>query len=85
MNLLNKEPAVLIGVLFAAVLAVVQVLSGEGIIGTDIADTITKALDPTTGWALPIVIGIVTRFFVFSPAKAADLKAEVPPGYGPVR
>jgi len=84
-SVLNKEPAVLIGILFAAVLAVVQVLSGEGIIGADIADTISKALDPTTGWALPIIIGLVTRFFVFSPEKAAELKAEVPPGYGPVR
>lgn len=83
MNILKREPAVIIGIVAACVLAVVSTLQGEGIIRDDIAATIGQALDPTTGWALPIIIGIITRFFVFSPAKAAELKAEVPSGYVP--
>ena len=68
MNRIKREPAVVIGIIAAAILAAVQVAAGEGILGADIADTIGKALDPTTGWALPIIVGIITRFFV-SPAK----------------
>lgn len=69
MDRIKREPAVVIGILAAVALAVVQTLAGEGVIGADIADTIGKALDPTTGWALPIVVGIITRFFV-SPATS---------------
>lgn len=69
---LRHEPAVVIGVIAAAVLAAIQSLAGNGVIGADIADTISKALDPTTGWAIPIVLGIVTRFFV-SPAEKPGL------------
>ena len=83
MSILNREPAVIIGVVAACVLAVFQTLTAEGIVGADVADTVVKALDPTTGWALPIIIGIVTRFFVFSPAKAKELEAMVPEGYVP--
>lgn len=72
MSRIKREPAVVIGVIAACVLAVIQVLSGAGIIGVDIADTIAKALDPTTGWAIPIVIGVITRFFV-SPAERPGL------------
>lgn len=64
---LKREPAVVIGILFAAVLAVVQSLAGNGVIEPDIAATIGRALDPSSGWALPILAGIITRFFV-SPA-----------------
>lgn len=67
--ILKREPAVVIGIVAACTLAVIQTLAGEGIIGTDVADTIGKALDPTTGWALPIIVGIVTRFFVSPAAK----------------
>lgn len=64
---IKREPAVVIGILAAALLAAIQTAAGEGVVGQDIADTIVKALDPTTGWALPIIVGIITRFFV-SPA-----------------
>lgn len=67
-NRIRNEPAVVIGILAACVLAVVQTLAGEGVIGTDIADTIGRALDPSSGWVLPIIVGIITRFFV-SPAQ----------------
>lgn len=72
MTTIKREPAVVIGILAACVLAVVQTLSGQGVIGTDFADTIGKAIDPTTGWALPILVGIITRFFV-SPAEKPGL------------
>lgn len=65
---IKREPAVVIGILFAAVLAAIQSLAGNGVITADLASTIGRALDPQSGWALPIVAGIVTRFFV-SPAK----------------
>lgn len=60
----QREPAVWIGILFAVLLAVVQSLAGNGILGQDIADTIALAIDPTrNGWAIPIAVGIVTKFF----------------------
>jgi hypothetical protein len=65
---IRNEPAVVIGILFAAVLAAVQSLAGNGVIDTDIAATIGRAIDPSSGWALPILAGIITRFFV-SPAS----------------
>ena len=69
---IKAEPAVAIGIAFACILAVVQTLSGYGVIGPDLAATIGRALDPTSGWALPILVGIVTRFFV-SPADKPGL------------
>lgn len=72
MDRIKKEPAVVIGILAACVLAVVQTLAGNGVIGPDLAATIGRALDPTTGWAIPIVVGIITRFFV-SPAAEPGL------------
>lgn len=65
---IKGEPAVVIGILAAAVLAAVASLSGNGVIDPDIAVTIQRALDPTGGWAIPIIVGIITRFFV-SPAR----------------
>ena len=65
---LRNEPAVVIGTLFAVILAVFQTLAGRGVIGPDLVDTLTRALDPNAGWALPIVLSIIIRFFV-SPAR----------------
>lgn len=68
MNKLRQEPAVVIGVIAACILAVAQTLAGKGIISADIFATIAGALDPAKGgWAIPIIIAFVTRFFVFSP------------------
>ena len=69
---LKNEPAILIGALAAAAMALVQSLGGNGIIGQDAVDTVASALNPTSGWALPIVIGFITRFFV-SPAGKPGL------------
>lgn len=69
---IKSEPAVVIGVVAACVLAVVQTLSGYGVIGPDLAATFGRALDPTTGWAIPIVVGLITRLFV-SPAQKPGL------------
>ena len=66
---IKAEPAVVIGIIAACVLAVVQTLSGYGVIGPDIAATIGRALDPTSGWAIPIIVGVITRFFVSPAAK----------------
>lgn len=67
---LKNEPAVVIGALFAIVLAAVQAAGGRDLLGPDIVSAITGALDPNTGWALPLIVGIITRFFV-SPARKA--------------
>lgn len=64
----RNEPAVVIGILAAAALAAIQSLAGNGVIEADIAATIGRAIDPSSGWALPIVVGVITRFFV-SPAR----------------
>jgi hypothetical protein len=64
----RREPAVVIGILAAVVLAVVQTLVGQGVLSPDIGVTIGKAIDPSQGgWALPILVGLITRFFVYSP------------------
>lgn len=69
----GREPAFLIGVLFSAVFAVLQVLNGNGLIGDDLLRTVGIAIDPTQGgWLLPIIIGLVTRVFV-SPAERPGL------------
>lgn len=82
---LKREPAVVIGIVFAVVLAVVQTLVGEGVLGQDIGDTVTRALDPTAGWALPIVVAVITRFFVTSAAaptikEGTTVTVVTPPG-----
>ena len=64
----KNEPAVVIGIIAAAVYAAVQSLAGNDVIRPDIAETIGNALNPESGWALPIIVGIITRFFV-SPAR----------------
>ena len=65
---LKKEPAVVIGIIAAAVLAALNSLAGNGVVGQDVVDTIALAIDPTKGgWALPIIVGAITRFFVYSP------------------
>lgn len=66
---LKKEPAVIIGALAAALLAALQVLAGADLIGGGLFDFVSKALDPTSGWAIPLIVGIVTRFFVSPAAK----------------
>jgi hypothetical protein len=73
MSRLKSEPAVVIGIIAAAVLASLQSLAGNGVLGQDVVDTIASALDPTTGgWAIPIIVALVTRFFV-SPAGKPGL------------
>jgi hypothetical protein len=81
---LKAEPAVVIGVIAACILAVAQTLAGNGIISSDVFATIAGALDPAKGgWALPIILSIVTRFFVFSPPavqKIANAATNLAPG-----
>jgi len=62
-------PAFWVGFIASAILAVLQLAQGNGLIGQDLLDTVALALAPEKGgWALPLLIGLVTRFFV-SPAK----------------
>jgi len=69
MTRIKREPAVVIGIIAAALLAALSSLSGNGIIDPDAMTTIQRALNPDGGWAIPIIVGIITRFFV-SPATS---------------
>lgn len=68
---LRREPAVVIGALAAAILAAVQALAGHNLVGADVLDFVAKALSPDGGWAIPIIVALVTRFFV-SPATGGN-------------
>lgn len=82
MRLFNREPAVILGIIAAVVLAVVQTLVGKEVLSPDLGKLFESAIGEG-GWLWPILLGIITRYFVFSPKSAAELKAEVPPGYVP--
>lgn len=81
-NGIKREPAVVIGILAACILAVVQTLAGQGVVTPDIAATVTGFFDnastldvPLDGWGMPIVLGVVTRFFVYSPPTVRQVAA----------
>ena len=69
---IRHEPAVVIGVIAAVILAVVQTLGGHDILSGSVVDWFTRALDPNTGWLIPVILGIITRFFVTSNASHAE-------------
>jgi len=82
---LKREPVLVVSVLFAAAYAVVQTLNGSGVISPDIADTIGKAINPEGGWLLPIVAGLIIRFFVTPTAapvvkEGTEVTVVTPPG-----
>lgn len=74
-NLFSREPAVIIGIIAAAILAVVSSLQGNGVISADLGEVISNALNPAGGWAIPIIVGIVTRFAVYAPATVERIKS----------
>jgi hypothetical protein len=76
---LKNEPAFLIGVIASCILAVVTVLNGSALISDSLAATLQAALDPTGGWAIPIILGLITRFFVYGPKTAQTLLNTPPP------
>jgi hypothetical protein len=79
--LFQKEPLVILGALAAGVLAVVQSLGGHGVLSGDVVQWVTNALDPNSGWLLPLVVGIIGRFLVYSPqshAKAVQAALNTP-------
>jgi hypothetical protein len=77
MSIFGREPAVIVGIGAAVVLAVIQTLVGKGVLSPDIGTTIGQALDPTQGgWAIPIIVGIVTRFAVYSPATVQKVATQ---------
>jgi len=72
MDRIKREPAVVISIIAAGVLAALQTAVGEQVISADIGDVVAQALDPGGGWLYLILIGLVTRFFV-SPASQPGL------------
>jgi len=75
---LKREPAVVISIIAAAVLAALQSLIGNDVISADIGATLIGFIDntstpdvPLDGWGLLIVLGFLTRFFVTSAAAPA--------------
>lgn len=86
--ILQKEPAVVIGVIATIVLNAIAELSGNGLISAGTAEASTNIVNSGVSLLisiLPIILALVTRQFVTSPATAAALKAEVPPGYVKVK
>lgn len=75
---IKAEPAFFIGVLASAVLVLVQALGGRNLLSGTVVDWFVRAFDPNSGWAIPIIVGLVTRFFVYAPPtvqKIADNSA----------
>lgn len=64
---IRHEPALVIGFLAAIVLAGVQYANGQNLLPGGVLDWVTNALNPEGGWAIPILVGFITRWFV-SPA-----------------
>lgn len=63
-------PALWIGFIASAILAVLQLAQGNGLIGQDVVDTIALALAPEKGgWLLPFILGAATKFFVTPAAE----------------
>lgn len=71
METIKRNPVLVIGILAAAIIAGVQQAVGSGVLGADVADTVVKALSPDGGWLIPIILAIVTRFFVTPVAAPA--------------
>ena len=69
MKIFGREPAIWIGIIAAAILAAFTQAAGQGVVGPDVVDTAGRALDPTGGWAIPLLVAFVTRFFVSPAAK----------------
>ena len=59
----SKEPALWIGLIGSIVLAVAQAVAGSGVISANAGQTLLNVV----GTLVPLIVGIVTRFFV-SPA-----------------
>jgi hypothetical protein len=68
---MKTEPALIIGFIGAAVLAVIQTFAGSGIVSADTGQTILNIA--TT--LIPLIVGIITRAFVTSPATVAKIRA----------
>ena len=62
---MNKEPALVIGFIGAAILAVAQTFAGSGIVSPDTGQTILNL----AGTLVPLMTAWLIRFFV-SPAPA---------------
>lgn len=73
---LKNEPAVVVSVVGAVLLAGAQTLAGHQVIGADIPDTIARAFDPDGGWAYVVLLGIITRAFVYGPGTVAAIRGD---------
>lgn len=62
----SKEPALWIGFIGSLILAFATTLAGSGIISADAGQTLTNVV----GTAVPLITGLLIRFFV-SPATPA--------------
>ncbi|HUW17354.1 MAG TPA: hypothetical protein VMW94_09775 [Actinomycetes bacterium] len=83
----KNEPAIVISILAAAVVAALQSLAGNEVIGADLVETVRNIVGTAEDPGIVVIIlgGIVTRFFVFGPKSVAKVVAEaeakVPAGY----
>lgn len=66
---MQTEPARIIGVITAVVIAVVQTLIGQGVLSSNVGTSVINIL----GVLLPIILAEIIRRFVSSPATVAAL------------
>lgn len=69
MGLFNREPAAILGIIAACVVAVIQTLAGQGVITNETSTTVQNLIVV----AVPLIAAILTRFIVYSPASVAKL------------
>lgn len=69
MGVFSREPAVIIGIIASCVIAVVQTLVEKGVLTADTGQTALNVI----GVFVPLIVAIVTRFVVYSPATVKRL------------
>lgn len=71
MSIFGREPAFIVGLVGSCVVAIVQTFAAQGVITNDQAQTVVNVV----GVLVPVIAGIVARFWVYSPATVAKIRA----------
>lgn len=79
---MKKEPAVIIGAIGSVVTALIALLVAFGL---DLTAEQQAAISTVVLAIVPIVVGIITRQFVFAPATVEAVEDEIEAEYQPRR
>lgn len=66
---LNKEPALIVGTIVAAIIAFLQTFVGDGILQQDAVDSASNLLTALS----PIIAGALIRFKAYAPETVAKI------------